>query len=84
MTEYRDNDGITNVCDDLLPCPFCGGIPQWHYRGNKYYKKTLFIIECHNCHVEMRQATLNFRNPLTENVTRYVINKWNHREEQSK
>lgn len=72
---YYTNSGEFEA-EELLPCPFCGGEPEFITIGNEATKKRKAQIECTKCHV--RRTTGAIRNSL-EWCGRKAIELWNAR-----
>jgi hypothetical protein len=72
---YYTNSGEF-IADKLLPCPFCGGEPEFITIGNYHTKSRKAQIECTKCHV--RRTTGTIRNDL-EWCGRKAIEAWNAR-----
>ena len=60
----------------LLPCPFCGTIPEIRHIGNDYSKKCAIKIKCKKCRIERIDATLKFDFEWLETV---AVKNWNER-----
>lgn len=58
----------------LLPCPFCGN-PNVLFRDIEY-DRTLWIIECNQCHMEMSVKRLYGKRSNHDDVA----STWNRRE----
>lgn len=72
---YSTNSGEFTA-DELLPCPFCGGEPEFITIGNDYTKKRSAEITCTNCRV--KRTTGAIRQSL-EWCGRKAIKAWNDR-----
>ena len=72
---YYTNSGEFEA-EKLLPCPFCGGDPEFITIGNEATKNRKAQIECTKCHV--RRTTGAIRNNL-EWCGRKAIELWNAR-----
>lgn len=72
---YYTNSGEFEA-EKLLPCPFCGGEPEFRTIGNEATKNRKAEIECTKCHV--RRTTGAIRNNL-EWCGRKAIELWNAR-----
>lgn len=62
---------------ELKPCPFCGGVPAWHIKGNIFEGKRTLIVKCQKCGAEQRTAALKFS---TTWLMLKAVEKWNLRE----
>lgn len=62
--------------DELKPCPFCGGTPMWHIKGNLYVGRRTLVVKCSRCGAEQRTAALKFS---TEWLMQKAKEKWNNR-----
>ncbi len=72
---YSTNSGEFEA-DKLLPCPFCGGEPEFITIGNDYTKKRSAEIKCTKCFVKRTTAALRFD---LEWCGRKAIEAWNKR-----
>ena len=77
---YYTNSGEFEA-EKLLPCPFCGGEPEFITIGNDYTKSRKAQIKCKKCIV--KRTTGAIRNNL-EWCGRKAIEAWNERWEESK
>jgi hypothetical protein len=68
------------VAVTLLPCPFCGGMPELKYIGNDRSKKRAITIRCPGCRIERTDASLRFGFDWIEGI---VAKNWNTRKEKS-
>lgn len=75
-TTYTPHSGIPFTADDLLPCPFCGGIPELKFIGNEYTKSRTAEIKCNNCRATILNSTIH-QDSVT--VANWTINMWNNR-----
>lgn len=73
--KYSTNSGEF-IADKLLPCPFCGGEPEFITIGNDYTKKRKVEIKCKKCRVKRTTAALRFN---LEWCGRKAIEAWNER-----
>ena len=64
---------------ELLPCPFCGGMPEVRQVGNDHTKKRAAHVVCKTfgCQIEIRVATL--LHPGHEWCEAKAIELWNTR-----
>lgn len=60
----------------LLPCPFCGGMPTYHVKGNKSMEKRTLVVECGTCNVKMSTSALRLSDEWLWSI---AIQKWNTR-----
>lgn len=60
----------------LLPCPFCGGIPGIHERGNDHTRTRSVTIKCPACRCERTDAAM--RNPMAW-LREVAAENWNTR-----
>lgn len=77
--KYIDNTGYEIHAEQLLPCPFCGEVPELEFIGNYAPSQSRkVIIKCSNndCRCTMTNATK--RNTF-EWVTNVSIKAWNKR-----
>jgi len=72
---YSTNSGEFKA-DKLLPCPFCGGEPEFYTIGNDYTKSRKAEIKCTKCMV--KRTTGAIRQDL-EWCGRKAIEAWNQR-----
>lgn len=72
MTEKVEQDAV----ELLLPCPFCGNIPELITRGNNYSKKRSAEVYCKPCHLITTVGVIRF--PLQWAVDK-VTERWNTR-----
>jgi Lar family restriction alleviation protein len=72
---YSTNSGEFKA-DKLLPCPFCGGEPEFITIGNDYTKKRGAEIKCTKCMVKRTTVALRFD---LEWCSRQAIEVWNKR-----
>jgi hypothetical protein len=72
---YSTNSGHF-MADELLPCPFCGGEPEFYTIGNEYTKSRKAEIRCTKCMV--KRTTGAIRHSL-EWCGRKAIEAWNER-----
>lgn len=75
-TKYIPHSGKEFEYDQLLPCPFCGSIPELHFIGNDYTKSRKVEIKCKGCRATMINATI--RNDA-EWIAKISIDNWNKR-----
>ena len=61
---------------EILPCPFCGGMPSIKYIGNEYTKKRAIEVKCHKCQVKRIDAALAHGFDWLEEI---AIKNWNQR-----
>ena len=77
-----------NATDNLLPCPFCGGVAE--IIENRIYLDTAIRVRCTNCKVVTKPVLINKPRATADGVdetTRYSrqqatvksINLWNRR-----
>jgi Restriction alleviation protein Lar len=60
----------------LLPCPFCGGIPNIIRIGNEHTKKRSVEVKCPICYTIQKTGAIRFSLDWCENV---AVEKWNKR-----
>jgi hypothetical protein len=65
------------TAQELLPCPFCGGIPTKIFIGNDFSKKRSVTIKCTKCFT--KQVTGAIRNNHAWCEAMATI-KWNERD----
>lgn len=63
-------------CELLKPCPFCGGIPYWHLKGNDHTSSRTIVIKCSHCGVEMKMSGKALG---IQPIVSRIIEKWNNR-----
>jgi len=61
---------------ELLPCPFCGTIPNVEYIGNNYTQVLKVKIKCPKCRV---QRTDSSRHSDFEWLGKISVEHWNER-----
>lgn len=64
-------------CDKLHTCPFCGGTPKWHVKGNDSTPSRTVVIKCPDCGVEMKMSGRVFG---VQPLAIRIIEKWNTRQ----
>lgn len=77
MGSFLDNDGIIQKHDDLLPCPFCGGIPAIHMQGNSHTGKRKIVIRCPTCRIQRIDGAIRGTTPWLVGV---AVAQWNKRD----
>lgn len=61
---------------NLKPCPFCGSVPVWYFKGNDYTPSRTVVIKCHKCGVEMKMRGRSFG---VQHLAARITEKWNTR-----
>lgn len=61
----------------LLPCPFCGGLPEIRHIGNDCSQKRKITIRCPRCRIERTDATLS--HPGFDWLDKVGAENWNQR-----
>jgi Lar family restriction alleviation protein len=69
--EYEED-----LCNKLLPCPFCGTHPIIKRRGNNFTKKRSITIKCPSCRIERTDAAIHQNMEWLEDV---ALKNWNQR-----
>ena len=72
---YSTNSGEFEA-NKLLPCPFCGGEPEFYTIGNDYTKKRSAEIKCTKCMVKRTTGAIEHD---LEWCGRKAIEAWNER-----
>lgn len=62
--------------NNLLTCPFCGGIPELLLIGNDHTKKRSVKIECTKCHTVQITGAIKFNHEWCKKT---AVEKWNKR-----
>ena len=72
------NDYNNYPCTDikLLPCPFCGGIPEKTFIGNEHSKKRSMEIRCPDCRIERVTGAIRMSSDWLNEM---AIKEWNQR-----
>jgi hypothetical protein len=78
QTTYMPHSGNDFQADILLPCPFCGYIPELTFAGNEHSPSRKVYIKCTNkqCRVEIHSATIRYD---SKQVALWAIAIWNNR-----
>ncbi len=67
--------------NSILPCPFCGEVPEVLRVGNDFTKKRKITIRCRGCRAERTDAALLRDMEWLEAV---AIKNWNQRPKETK
>lgn len=65
-----------DTCEELKPCPFCGGTPIWYLKGNDYTKKRTIVVKCPDCGTTQELGLVHL---TTEWGCEKAIENWNRR-----
>lgn len=78
QTIYRPHSGKDFEADELLPCPFCGYIPELLFIGNDFTKKRSVEIKCTNINCRVHRISSGIRSTSKE-LALWSIESWNKR-----
>jgi len=78
QTIYRPHSGDNFQADELLPCPFCGFIPELIFIGNDYSKKRSVDVKCTNINCRVG-VTVGGVHTGSKQVALWAIGIWNKR-----
>lgn len=78
QTIYRPHSGNDFEADELLPCPFCGHIPELLFIGNDFTKKRSVEIKCTNFLCGIHRISSGIKSG-SKQLALWSIEAWNKR-----
>ena len=69
-------ENYDSTSTELKPCPFCGGTPIWHHKGNDFTPSRTIVIECKPCNISMQ---IKGRLLGIDRLEDIIVKKWNNR-----
>ena len=76
QVEYFPHTEPIFKADELLPCPFCGGVGELTFKGNSHTNSRSATIKCKKCRVQITNAALKHDSKWCAEAT---IEDWNNR-----